>query len=89
LEKLPNALNRLFPLPLFLDLLLLIFIRLFFLSFFLVFSRGEVKCGLSNWKQADLVHLGEELSDCQLYLVRLAGSFVFSVLPFTIFSTTA
>ena len=34
--------------------------------------RGEVDKGLPNWKEAEKEHLGEELSDVLLYLVRLA-----------------
>jgi NTP pyrophosphatase (non-canonical NTP hydrolase) len=34
--------------------------------------RGEVAVGLPDWPAADKVHLGEELSDVLLYLVRLA-----------------
>ena len=34
--------------------------------------RGEVPKGLPNWKEEDKVHLGEELSDVLLYLVRLS-----------------
>lgn len=34
--------------------------------------RGEVKPGLPGWPEADRVHLGEELSDVLLYLVRIA-----------------
>ncbi|KAJ6403707.1 hypothetical protein OIU84_012000 [Salix udensis] len=34
--------------------------------------RGEVAKGLSDWKEEDKVHLGEELSDVLLYLVRLS-----------------
>ncbi|KAK2665850.1 hypothetical protein Ddye_004424 [Dipteronia dyeriana] len=34
--------------------------------------RGEVEKGLPNWENADKEHLGEELSDVLLYLIRLA-----------------
>lgn len=34
--------------------------------------RGEVSPGLPDWSEADRTHLGEELSDCLLYLVRLS-----------------
>ncbi|XP_002528829.2 dCTP pyrophosphatase 1 [Ricinus communis] len=34
--------------------------------------RGEVDKGLPNWKASDKEHLGEELSDVLLYLIRLA-----------------
>ncbi|KAF3590326.1 hypothetical protein DY000_02022420 [Brassica cretica] len=34
--------------------------------------RGEVERGLPDWKEEDKVHLGEELSDVLLYLVRLS-----------------
>ncbi|OVA02362.1 NTP pyrophosphohydrolase MazG [Macleaya cordata] len=34
--------------------------------------RGEVPKGLPNWKDSDKEHLGEELSDVLLYLIRLA-----------------
>ncbi|ESR33504.1 hypothetical protein CICLE_v10006144mg [Citrus x clementina] len=34
--------------------------------------RGEVDKGLPNWEDADKEHLGEELSDVLLYLIRLA-----------------
>lgn len=34
--------------------------------------RGEVPKGLPDWKEEDKVHLGEELSDVLLYLVRLS-----------------
>ncbi|XP_020584900.1 dCTP pyrophosphatase 1-like isoform X2 [Phalaenopsis equestris] len=34
--------------------------------------RGEVAKGLPNWKESDKQHLGEELSDVLLYLIRLA-----------------
>lgn len=34
--------------------------------------RGEVDRGLPNWKESDKEHLGEELSDVLLYLIRLA-----------------
>ncbi|TXG72348.1 hypothetical protein EZV62_000927 [Acer yangbiense] len=34
--------------------------------------RGEVEKGLPNWEEADKEHLGEELSDVLLYLIRLA-----------------
>ncbi|KAL5731665.1 dCTP diphosphatase [Ranunculus cassubicifolius] len=34
--------------------------------------RGEVPKGLPDWKQSDKEHLGEELSDVLLYLIRLS-----------------
>ncbi|KAK3190355.1 hypothetical protein Dsin_029916 [Dipteronia sinensis] len=34
--------------------------------------RGEVEKGLPNWEDSDKEHLGEELSDVLLYLIRLA-----------------
>ncbi|KAL4558519.1 hypothetical protein LXL04_036720 [Taraxacum kok-saghyz] len=34
--------------------------------------KGEVPKGLSDWKEEEKVHLGEELSDVLLYLVRLS-----------------
>ncbi|CAI9118144.1 OLC1v1019668C1 [Oldenlandia corymbosa var. corymbosa] len=34
--------------------------------------RGEVDKGLPNWEESDREHLGEELSDVLLYLIRLA-----------------
>ncbi|XVF21294.1 hypothetical protein REPUB_Repub12eG0078100 [Reevesia pubescens] len=34
--------------------------------------KEEVPKGLPNWKEEDKVHLGEELSDVLLYLVRLS-----------------
>ncbi|CAK9225680.1 unnamed protein product [Sphagnum troendelagicum] len=34
--------------------------------------KGEVPRGLANWDEEEKVHLGEELSDVLLYLVRLA-----------------
>ncbi|CAA7398895.1 unnamed protein product [Spirodela intermedia] len=34
--------------------------------------RGEVARGLSNWDESEKEHLGEELSDVLLYLIRLA-----------------
>ncbi|XP_068667125.1 uncharacterized protein [Aristolochia californica] len=34
--------------------------------------RGEVAKGLPNWEESDKEHLGEELSDVLLYLIRLA-----------------
>ncbi|RVW71798.1 dCTP pyrophosphatase 1 [Vitis vinifera] len=34
--------------------------------------RGEVDKGLPNWDDSDKEHLGEELSDVLLYLIRLA-----------------
>ncbi len=40
-----------------------------------VFDRGEVQAGLPDWKEEDKVHLGEELSDVLLYLVRLGELF--------------
>ncbi|CAA6662496.1 unnamed protein product [Spirodela intermedia] len=35
-------------------------------------SGGEVARGLSNWDESEKEHLGEELSDVLLYLIRLA-----------------
>ncbi|MBA0605630.1 hypothetical protein Godav_018183 [Gossypium davidsonii] len=34
--------------------------------------KGEVPKGLPDWKEEERIHLGEELSDVLLYLVRLA-----------------
>ncbi|KAM7521885.1 hypothetical protein LguiA_011787 [Lonicera macranthoides] len=34
--------------------------------------KGEVAKGLPDWKEEEKVHLGEELSDILLYLVRLS-----------------
>lgn len=34
--------------------------------------KGEVARGLPNWKDSEKEHLGEELSDVLLYLIRLA-----------------
>lgn len=34
--------------------------------------KGEVDRGLPNWKESDKEHLGEELSDVLLYLIRLS-----------------
>ncbi|XP_010532663.1 PREDICTED: dCTP pyrophosphatase 1-like [Tarenaya hassleriana] len=34
--------------------------------------RGEVERGLPDWEDSDKEHLGEELSDVLLYLIRLA-----------------
>ncbi|KAL0548122.1 hypothetical protein IC582_012567 [Cucumis melo] len=34
--------------------------------------RGEVEKGLADWEESDKEHLGEELSDVLLYLIRLA-----------------
>ncbi|XP_043707750.1 dCTP pyrophosphatase 1-like isoform X2 [Telopea speciosissima] len=34
--------------------------------------REEVAKGLPNWEESDKEHLGEELSDVLLYLIRLA-----------------
>ncbi|KAE8675170.1 F-box protein SKIP23-like [Hibiscus syriacus] len=34
--------------------------------------KGEVPKGLPGWKEDEKVHLGEELSDVLLYLVRLS-----------------
>ncbi|MBA0604714.1 hypothetical protein Gotri_020592 [Gossypium trilobum] len=34
--------------------------------------KGEVPKGLPDWKEDEKVHLGEELSDVLLYLVRLS-----------------
>lgn len=36
--------------------------------------KGEVAKGLPDWKEEEKVHLGEELSDVLLYLVRLSDS---------------
>lgn len=34
--------------------------------------KGEVGKGLPGWKEEEKVHVGEELSDVLLYLVRLS-----------------
>ncbi|XP_059632329.1 uncharacterized protein LOC132274974 [Cornus florida] len=34
--------------------------------------KGEVVKGLPNWEESEKEHLGEELSDVLLYLIRLA-----------------
>ncbi|XP_062081053.1 uncharacterized protein LOC133785851 [Humulus lupulus] len=34
--------------------------------------KGEVPKGLPGWKEEEKVHLGEELSDVLLYLIRLS-----------------
>mmetsp|Transcript_12580 Transcript_12580/g.15621 ORF Transcript_12580/g.15621 Transcript_12580/m.15621 type:complete len:149 (+) Transcript_12580:343-789(+) len=34
--------------------------------------KGECKVGLKNWNNKDLTHLGEEISDVLLYLIRLS-----------------
>ncbi|KAK1260658.1 hypothetical protein QJS04_geneDACA002373 [Acorus gramineus] len=34
--------------------------------------RGEVAKGLPDWEESDKEHLGEELSDVLLYLIRLS-----------------
>ncbi|KAF5752402.1 dCTP pyrophosphatase 1-like [Tripterygium wilfordii] len=34
--------------------------------------KGEVEKGLANWEESEKEHLGEELSDVLLYLIRLA-----------------
>ncbi len=34
--------------------------------------KGECAVGLEDWAAADKTHLGEELADCLLYLVRLS-----------------
>ncbi|OIW00788.1 hypothetical protein TanjilG_08784 [Lupinus angustifolius] len=34
--------------------------------------KGEVAKGLPDWKEEEKIHLGEELSDVLLYLVRLS-----------------
>ncbi|KAI3705649.1 hypothetical protein L1987_75888 [Smallanthus sonchifolius] len=34
--------------------------------------KGEVKRGLEDWDESEKEHLGEELSDVLLYLIRLA-----------------
>lgn len=34
--------------------------------------KGEVPKGLPGWEEAEKTHLGEELSDVLLYLVRLS-----------------
>lgn len=34
--------------------------------------RGEVEKGLPDWEESEKEHLGEELSDVLLYLIRLA-----------------
>ncbi|VVA98391.1 unnamed protein product [Arabis nemorensis] len=36
--------------------------------------KGEVAKGLPDWKEEEKMHLGEELSDVLLYLVRLSDS---------------
>ena len=36
--------------------------------------RGEVEPGLNSWKEEDKIHLGEELSDVLVYLVRLSDN---------------
>ncbi|ESQ37069.1 hypothetical protein EUTSA_v10002718mg [Eutrema salsugineum] len=36
--------------------------------------KGEVARGLPDWKEEEKVHLGEELSDVLLYLVRLSDA---------------
>ena len=38
--------------------------------------RGEVAPGLPGWKDKDKVHLGEEMADVFIYLLRLAGESV-------------
>ncbi|WVZ86384.1 hypothetical protein U9M48_033173 [Paspalum notatum var. saurae] len=34
--------------------------------------KGEVRKGLADWDEAEKEHLGEELSDVLLYLIRLS-----------------
>ena len=34
---------------------------------------GEVEAGLPGWSEAKKTHVGEELSDVLLYLIRLSG----------------
>ena len=34
--------------------------------------RGEVKPGLHGWSREEKDHVGEEISDCLMYLIRLA-----------------
>lgn len=34
--------------------------------------KGEVEKGLESWEESEKEHLGEELSDVLLYLIRLA-----------------
>ncbi|CAJ2670021.1 dCTP pyrophosphatase 1 [Trifolium pratense] len=34
--------------------------------------KGEVQRGIPDWKEEEKIHLGEELSDVLLYLVRLS-----------------
>eukprot|EP00736_Rhodelphis_marinus_P006279 Rmarinus@m.16241 len=34
--------------------------------------RGECKPGLPDWSEQEKIHLGQELADCLLYLVRLS-----------------
>ncbi|KAL3850457.1 hypothetical protein ACJIZ3_012339 [Penstemon smallii] len=34
--------------------------------------KGEVPKGLPDWKEEEKIHLGEELSDVLLYLIRLS-----------------
>ncbi|KAF8391879.1 hypothetical protein HHK36_022219 [Tetracentron sinense] len=34
--------------------------------------KGEVPKGLPDWKEEEIIHLGEELSDVLLYLIRLS-----------------
>ena len=34
--------------------------------------KGEVDKGLPGWKESEKEHLGEELSDVLLYLIRLS-----------------
>lgn len=36
--------------------------------------KGEVARGCPDWKEEEKVHLGEELSDVLLYLVRLSDA---------------
>ncbi|XP_010514099.1 PREDICTED: dCTP pyrophosphatase 1-like [Camelina sativa] len=36
--------------------------------------KGEVAIGCPDWKEEEKVHLGEELSDVLLYLVRLSDA---------------
>lgn len=44
---------------------------LFSFSFF-PFETGEVPVGLEGWSEQERVHVGEEMSDVLLYLIRMA-----------------
>lgn len=37
-----------------------------------IYRRGEVSVGLVDWSAAEKQHVGEELSDIFLYLIRLS-----------------